>query len=173
MQARIDGLEQHSGDLNTNTNGTEIGNTHYNDSEVSVTASGILESEDENLMEKVNALIQALGEDVYSNTHITKVTRIPSKIPNRPGIVRISFRDPVEKVRVLRNKRQLKDTEQFKTVYIRSNKSRIERLIEMNARAVLRNLPDGRSLRVDASGRIKARIQNEPQQQPPQGDDTA
>ena len=52
---------------------------------------------------------------------------------------------------------KLKDTEGYKTVYILSSKSRIERLIEMNARAVLRNLPQGRLLRVDASGRIKQR----------------
>ena len=42
----------------------------------------------------------------------------------------------------------------------------------MNARAVLRKLPEGHSLRVDASGRIKARIQNE-QHQTSQDYDTA
>ena len=40
MQMRIDGLEIHNTDLNTNVNGTDIGNTHFNDSEVSITASG-------------------------------------------------------------------------------------------------------------------------------------
>ena len=57
---------------------------------------------------------------------------------------------------------KIKDTEGYKTVYIRSSKSRIERLIEINARAVLRNLPQGRSLRIDANGPIKQR--NEQQQ---------
>jgi hypothetical protein len=76
--------------------------------------------------------------------------------------VKISLRNTGEKVRVLRSKMKLKDTEGYKTVYIRSIKSRIELLIEMNARAVLRNLPQGGSLRVDANGRIKQR--NEQQQ---------
>ena len=38
----------------------------------------------------------------------------------------------------------------------------IERLVEMNASAVLRNLPQGQSLRVDANGPINQR--NEQQQ---------
>jgi hypothetical protein len=52
---------------------------------------------------------------------------------------------------------KLKDTEGYKTVYIRSSKSLIGRLIEMNARAVLRNLPQGRSFRVDANRQMKQR----------------
>ena len=52
---------------------------------------------------------------------------------------------------------KLNDTEGYKTVYIWSSKSRIELLIEMNARAVLRNLPQGRSFRVDANRRMKQR----------------
>ena len=76
--------------------------------------------------------------------------------------MKISLRNTGEEVGVLGRKMKIKDMEGYKTVYIRSSKSRIERLIEMNARAVLRNLPQGRSLRVDANGPIKQR--NEQQQ---------
>lgn len=66
----------------------------------------------------------------------------------------------------------MKDCVAYKNVYIRSSKSRIERLIEMNDRAVLRQLPDGRTLRVDASGRIQQRKPNERQDQQVLNDET-
>ena len=55
----------------------------------------------------------------------------------------------------------LKDSEEFKNVYLKSSKSHAERLIELNARAILRELPQGWSLRVDSNGRIKPRIVND------------
>jgi hypothetical protein len=40
-------------------------------------------------------------------------------------------------------------------VYVKSSRSHAERLIELNAKALVRGLPEGHNLRVDASGRIK------------------
>ena len=54
----------------------------------------------------------------------------------------------------------LKDSEEFKNVYLKSGKSHDERLIELNARTILRKLPQGRSLRIDSNGRIKPRTVN-------------
>ncbi len=53
----------------------------------------------------------------------------------------------------------LKDSETYKDVYIKSSKSHAERLIELNARTLLRELPQGHNFRVDANGRIKQRTQ--------------
>lgn len=55
----------------------------------------------------------------------------------------------------------LKDTTDYKKVYLKSCKSHVERLIEINARAILRQLPQGRNYRVDANGRIKERVRQE------------
>ena len=73
------------------------------------------------------------------------------------GYVKISFRSTQEKVLVLKNKNVLKDINPFKNVYIKTSKSHAERLIELNARMVLRQLPQGNNFRVDANGRIRAR----------------
>ena len=59
----------------------------------------------------------------------------------------------------------LKDTLLFKHVYLKSCKSHTERLIELNARAILRQLPEGRNLRVDANGRIQQRTHQPGDQQ--------
>ena len=64
-----------------------------------------------------------------------------------------------EKIKVLRSKMCLKDLDQYSDVYVKSCKSHAERLIEMNARAILRQMPDGKNLRVDANGRIQPRRQ--------------
>ncbi|KAH3691895.1 hypothetical protein DPMN_192437 [Dreissena polymorpha] len=48
----------------------------------------------------------------------------------------------------------LKDLEAYKNIYLKSCKSHIEILVEMNAKAVLRQLPQGKEFRVNASGRI-------------------
>lgn len=71
--------------------------------------------------------------------------------------MKISFNNIQEKVQVLRKKHVLKDNEVYKRVYLKSSKSRAERLIEMNARALLRQLPNKDNFRVDAYGRIRPR----------------
>ncbi|KAH3818057.1 hypothetical protein DPMN_102823 [Dreissena polymorpha] len=55
----------------------------------------------------------------------------------------------------------LKDLQQYSDVYVKSCKSHAERLIEMNARALLRQMPDGKNFRVDANGRIQPRQQHD------------
>jgi hypothetical protein len=169
----LDSLEQNRTEVSTsqaNDNGnrndstfpTAIQHNPLDDPGVTIIASGIPVTEVEDIKQKAEDLIRALGDDVSSEVHITAVTRLPTRYNNRLGTVKISLRNTGEKVRVLRSRMKLKDTAGYKTVYIRSSKSRIELLIEMNARAVLRNLPQGGSLRVDANGRIKQR--NEQQQ---------
>jgi hypothetical protein len=61
--------------------------------------------------------------------------------------------------RKISHRRGLKNNEHYKDVYLESSKSHAERLIELNARTILRHLPQDQrnSLRVDASGRIRAR----------------
>ena len=65
----------------------------------------------------------------------------------------------MKKLECCEKKMGLKNSESYRSVNIKSSKSRIERLIENNARAYIRNLPQGQgtSLRVDANGRIKPR----------------
>ncbi|CAG2204170.1 unnamed protein product [Mytilus edulis] len=167
IQSRIDNVEEQGKQINShlvNSNDNGILSTvqplnPLDNNEITITASGIPVTEDENLIQKAESLISALGDEVTQNVRVTGAVRLPTRSTNRPGIVKISFRNTHEKVQVLRNKMKLKDNAVYNKVYIKSSKSRIERLIEMNAHAVLRNLPNAqaRSLRVDANGRIKPR----------------
>ncbi|CAG2219113.1 unnamed protein product [Mytilus edulis] len=162
IQRRLDDVEQQNPILNDN--GTAIQENRpgrkYNpldNTDITVTVSGIPFSDGEDLMEKAHDMILALGDSAADSVRISAAARLPSRFNDKPGIVKISFQNTEEKVNVLRNKMKLRQTEKYKNVFIKSSKSRVERLIEMNARAVLRNLPDGRDYRVDASGRIKKR----------------
>lgn len=173
LQGRLDTVESsRTPDNRNDSNGT--GNhssvrrsNGYNpdDPDVAITASGIPFTEGENLLQKAESLINALGEEVSFNVCVTKAARLPTRFHNRPALVKISFQNVDEKILVLRNKMNLKDSDNFKNVYLKSCKSHVERLIELNARAIIQQLPQGRSLRVDANGRIKQRVQREEQGQ--------
>jgi hypothetical protein len=143
MQTRLDSLEKNRTEVNTsqaNNNGnrndstfpTAIQQNPLDDPGVTIIASGIPDTETEDIKQKAEYFICTLGDAVSSEVHITAVTRLPTRYKDRPGIVKISLRSTGE-VDVLRSKMKIKDMEGYKTVYIRSSKSRIERLIEMNA----------------------------------------
>ena len=51
----------------------------------------------------------------------------------------------------------IKDSAHYKDVYIKSSKSHAERLIELNARTILRQIPQGNNFWVDSNGRIRPR----------------
>ncbi|CAC5397947.1 unnamed protein product [Mytilus coruscus] len=167
IQSRIDNVEEQGKQINShlvNSNDNCILSTvqplnPLDNNEITITASGIPVTEHENLIQKAESLISALGDEVTQNVRVTGAVRLPTRSTNRPRIVKISFRNTHETVQVLRNKMKLKDNAVYNKFYIKSSKSRIERLIEMNAHAVLRNLPNvqARGLRVDANGRIKSR----------------
>lgn len=179
MQTRIESLETNSSGHNGNNSTQDLNDDrldghimrHGNpldDPELTITASGIPYQEGENLVQKAEDIMRSLGETVSSSVKVTAAVRLPNRWNEKPGFVKISFRNIKEKVTVLRNKFNLKDSTMYKDVYLKSSKSHAERLIELNARAILRELPNGRSLRVDANGRIKQRSpqqQQQPQEQ--------
>ena len=126
-----------------------------NDPDLTVIGSYIPFTEGEDLVKKVGDLIMALGEDVSRSVTITGVKRFAPKYRNKPGLVKISFQSLDQKILVLRNKMKLRDITEYKRVFLKSCKTHTERLIELNARAILKELPRGKSFRVDANGRIK------------------
>ena len=173
LQGRVSDIEnmQDNGILNADqSDGTAFRRpgqiNPLNDPEVTIIASGLPFTDGENILTKASALIDARGGEVAENVLVTAVSRLPAKFRNKPGLVKISFGTVDEKVLVLRNKMNLKDTDDFKNVFLKSSKSHAERLIELNARAILRELPQGRSLRVDSNGRIKPRNGNRDKAEP-------
>lgn len=139
---------------------------HLDDSDISIMASGVTYEDGEDLLRKAQDIINALSNNVSEQVAITRVIRIRSRFrdlnrPDRPPLVKICFRNLDEKVLVLRNKMSLKETQNYKTVYLQSTKSHAERLIELNARMLLRQMPGGNNFRVNANGRIQQRTRQD------------
>lgn len=85
---------------------------------------------------------------------VVDAARLRSRRIGRPGLVKISFSNLEEKKQVLREKRKLKEKDQYKTVFLRGSKSHTERILELNARTLLREMPNGNQFRITSNGRI-------------------
>ena len=59
-----------------------------------------------------------------------------------------------QKVNVLRAKQKLKQSQSYKNVYMHGSKTHTERILELNAKTLLSELPNGNQYRVTANGRI-------------------
>lgn len=89
--------------------------------------------------------------------------RLKNRKINKPGLVKISFARIDQKIRVLRAKRKLAEISGYRSVFLRSSKTHTERLIELNARTILNEMPNGKDFnRITANGRIVKKIDNQP-----------
>lgn len=98
IQTRLTGVEQRNQTISDD--GTVMNSSITNPldcTDLTVTASGIPISENDDLMLKANDLIHSLGADVSSNVQVIGVMRLQSRFNNRPGPVKISFRNREEK----------------------------------------------------------------------------
>ncbi len=73
----------------------------------------------------------------------------------------VELRSLQEKVAVLRHKQCLKGNEMIKNFYIHSAKSLIERLINLNFRTLLKELPLGKEYFLAGNGRLMKRNQDD------------
>ena len=128
----------------------EISRATYNP-ESTVIAAGLQESEDEDIKEKAASLVrQGLG---LRDVPVIRATRLASRGP-KPGLVKIQLDSLENKKRVLKNKLQLKDSDNYGRVFVRSSKSHTDRLIELNFRKLLEYVPGGQDLRLTGNGRL-------------------
>ncbi|WAR23590.1 hypothetical protein MAR_037259, partial [Mya arenaria] len=128
-------------------------------------ARGVNYQDGEDVISKARDIIVSLGTDVAESVYVVNATRFRAHYNGKPGLIKVVLRKREVKVAILRNKMKLKDSDHYKQVYIKSCKSHAERLIELNARAILQQLPQGHDLRVDANGRIRRGNRQEHQQQ--------
>jgi uncharacterized protein YoxC len=162
LEARLSSLEQakitvqsSSGTSNFKTAIPKL--NPLNDPDLTVIASGLQYEDGEDILAKAKLLISALGDEVNNSVSVEAAKRLPSRFPNKPGWVKISFRSLQEKITVLRNKMSLRSHDTYSRVFLKSSKTSYQRISEYNARAILRNIPQGNNFRLDASGRIKER----------------
>ena len=105
------------------------------------------------LDDTVNQLIEALGDSVYQEVNVVQTKRLPGR-ENKPGLVKVALDSRESKIKVLQSKKELKDNESFKKVWIRTSKTHAERVAEMNFKKILQLVPGGEKLRISGNGKI-------------------
>ena len=160
IQQRLENVENSGpatlGNDNVTQAASDVRKDPLNDCSVTVIATNIPFNEGEDILQKATNLLHQIGETVQHVT-VTRAARLRSRDPEKPGLVKISFLSETEKVDVLSNKSNLRGTTDYNTVYLRSSKTHTERLIELNARTILSELPNGNTFRITANGRIVKR----------------
>ena len=128
------------------------------DPDVSIIISGLLFEDGENLMQRVKTLIS----DGLKCDPVPMITAVERLVPRGtgPGVIKVELNTTQEKVAVLRRKRELKDNDTYDKVYIRSAKSHTERLIDLNFRALLDEMPSGKDFFIAGNGRVVRRDTN-------------
>ncbi len=133
------------------------------DPEITVVAYRIPYEPNENLSEKVNLLVQQ-GLEIM-DLDIVQVTRTPVR-QGRPGIVKIECHNLQDKLRILRSKELLRQKAGWmKNVYLRSSKTHIERLMDLNFRTIIDDLNG--EYKITGNGRIEKVQTSSPLQHSP------
>ena len=133
------------------------------DPQVTLVAQGLPVTQGTDLISQAKFLVnRALNEP---GIPVVRATRLPSR-NNRPGLVKIEVNSLENKIKLLRKKFSLKDTQDFKNVYLRSSKSHVERLLELNIMKLLDEIPNGKDkYKLTSNGRLVERNRDGNQQQ--------
>ena len=82
-----------------------------------------------------------------------RVLRLKSR-NKKPGLVQIECPTRDDKVRVLRQKGELKDTNSYNRVYLRTSMSHTDRVMQHNFQQILKEIPNVHQFRVSGNGKI-------------------
>ena len=132
------------------------------DPEVTVIASNVPMSMNEDIDQIVKRLIQEGAK--LPRLEFLRARRLTSR-NQHPGKVKVELLSVQDKITLLKNKKNLAEHRDFRTVFLRSSRSYNERMTDFNFRKLLQQLPDGNLYRVGANGRILKK--NEPQRNAP------
>ena len=113
-------------DMNNPQNNQSVSND-----ELTVIVSNLREARGEDPLVVAQSLLNALGEEVSNSITVIDAQRLPERNRGKP---------------------RLNST--YGRVYIRSSKSHVECLLELNTKTFLSKLPNGHLYRVSANGRI-------------------
>ena len=143
--APLDGMR----DMNNPQNNQSVSNDEF-----TVIVSNLREARGENPLVVAQSLLNALGEDVSNSITVIDAQRLPERNRGKPRLMKIAFESVEQKIKVLRANTSLRGNGTYGRVYIRSSKSHVERLLELNTKTILSELPNGHLYRVSANGRI-------------------
>ena len=88
---------------------------------------------------------------------VTLAERTRRRDNNKPAVIKCQLSNLEEKITVLRSKMKVKDVDVYKNVFIARMRSHEERLIELNFKSILHDLPNGDQYRFTGSGRLVPR----------------
>ena len=125
------------------TEGMSLNDCTVNNCDVTIIESNLRQKPGEVPLEAAKELVKALGNDVFDNTNITDANRCNERNWGKPPVLKIAFENVEQKVNVLRTKQELKQSQHYKNVYMRGSKTHTERILELNAKKLLSELPNG------------------------------
>ena len=117
-------------------------NNPLKDTDRCVIASGIQYQIDENIEAKVGRLIAELGPHLPINVEVIATERLKARSSEHIPLVRIAFGDVQQKISVLKAKQNLAKSQEFRKVRLRSSKTHVERILEMNFKTIMEEFPD-------------------------------
>ena len=119
----------------------------------------------EDIKAKAEALIST-GLKV-AGVPVLRATRLKSR-DSKPGLTKIQVNSLEDKKKLLRAKVNLRHSQTYSKVYLRSSKSHEERQAEINFRTMLNVIPGGANYMLTGNGRIVKKTNND-KQKPQQG----
>ena len=130
------------------------------DTETTIIARGLptMATEGSELLNEAKKLVQEiLG---LNDVTVKRAKRLPSR-NGQPGLVKVQFENLDDKKSVLRAKQKTREREGYRNVYLRSSKTHVERLLELNFRALIDEIPDGQNkFKMTSNGRLVRRDEN-------------
>ena len=143
FKGRMDNMEARLNELTGNA-GTDFFNMN-----TSVVIINLAQHDNENTAVRCQELLDTLPVDAT----VVKAQRTKSR-GGKPGLIKCQLTSLNEKISVLQNKKSVKEIEEFKHVHIARMKSHEERLIEINFKTILKDMPNGSNYRFSGSGRL-------------------
>lgn len=117
--------------------------------------------DDEDIRDKAETLIRQGLRCV--DVPVVRVMRLESK-SNKPGLVKVQLRSVEEKIKLLRLKSHLKNSDNYPRVFMRSSLTHVERCQESNMRLLLDRIPNAKDLWIDRNGRLRIKEASRQQQ---------
>ena len=103
---------------------------------LSVVIKNLPETEKENTSRKVGGLIKDGLR--LKNIQVAAVERKINKIPGKHGVIIVKFQNSDDKQKVMEKKRELKDSRNYKDVYIDNAIPKAQRLMNSNLRSIVK-----------------------------------
>ncbi|CAG2257828.1 unnamed protein product [Mytilus edulis] len=130
---KVSSLEQSYADvLKQNKNQSQA----LSEDKLSVVIKNFPETEKENTSRKVGGLIKDGLR--LKNIQVAAVERKINKIPGKHGVIIVKFQNSDDKQKVMEKKRELKDSRNYKDVYIDNAIPKAQRLMNSNLRSIVK-----------------------------------